>query len=217
MVKSFRTNYFEDSHAGEWWHDTLGMDAGEVIGYIQNQDARSRMGALKEMYRLRTLGGRYGLPDRGQLEELVQIGEAFRKDSHQGVAGLASRIQDAAERGMRALGRMEIFRDVVREAAGEIEGADAGPDVDAVPVGDARLFGRMPDVGRLDSPVLLEVCPGDGKAPFHISLEAEPMAYRHSANAARWPVLEKAADALERGEKQAEKKGQGRKKETVER
>lgn len=217
MVKSFRTNYFDDSHAGEWWHDTLGMDAGEVVGYIQNQDARSRMGALKEMYRLRTSGGRYGLPDRGQLEELVQIGEAFRKDSHQGVAGLASRIRDAAERGMRALGRMEVFRDVARDAAGEIEGADAGPDVDAVPAGDARLFGRMPDVGRLDSPVLLEVCPGDGKAPFHISLEAEPMAYRHSANAARWPALEKAADALERGEAQEGKKGKGKRKGEVER
>lgn len=225
MVKSFQTNFFEDSHAGEWWHDTLGMDAGEVVGYIQDQDARSRMGALKEMYRLRTLGGRYGLPDRENLEELARIGESFQKDSHQGVAGLASSIRDAAERGMRALGRMEIFRDVMREAAGDAvrEGAGdvvqkaAGADRDSPSVGKVQLFGRMPDVGRLDSPVLLEVHPGDGKECFHISLEAEPMAYRHSAYAARWPVLEKAADALERKEMQAGKKCQERKKGTVER
>lgn len=231
MVKSFQTNFFEDSHAGEWWHDTLGMDAGEVAGYIQNQDARSRMGALKEMYRLRTLGGRYGLPDRENLEELVQIGEAFQKDSHKGVAGLASRIRDAAERGMRALGRMEIFRDVMRETAGDAVQETAGDVMREVasdrmqePAGlgaglmqEVCLRGRMPDVGRLDSPVLLEVRPGDGKDPFHISLEAEPMAYRHGAYAVRWPVLGKVADALEGREAQAGKKGQGRKKETVER
>jgi len=52
MVKSFWTNYFEDSYAVEWRHDMLGMDAGEVAGYIQDQDARSRMGTLKEVYRL---------------------------------------------------------------------------------------------------------------------------------------------------------------------
>lgn len=212
MVKSFQTNFFEDSHAGEWWHDTLGMDTGEVVGYIQNQDARSRMGALKEMYRLRTLGGRYGLPDRENLEELARIGEAFQKDSHQGVAGLASRIRDAAERGMRALGRMEVFRDVMQEAAGE--GVES--DKDSVSVGEVRLCGRMPDVGRLDSPVALEVH-SVGQNPFRISLEAAPMAYRHGAYAARWPVLEKVADVLEGKEAQTEKKGQERKKGTVER
>ena len=223
LVKSFRTNYFEDSHAGEWWHDTLGMDAGEVVGYIQNQDARSRMGALKEMYRLRTLGGRYGLPDRENLEELARIGEAFQTDSHQGVAGLASRIRDAAERGMQALGRMEVFRDVMQEAAGDAVRDGAGDSVRetaGLVAGSTQgvyLRGRMPDVGRLDSPVLLEVYPGDGKDSFHISLEAEPMAYRHSTNAARWPVLEKVADALERKEAQTKKKGQERKKGTVER
>lgn len=223
MVKNFRTNYFEDSHAGEWWHDTLGMDAGEVIGYIQNQDVRSRMGTLKEMYRLRTLGGRYGLPDRENLEELIRIGEAFQKDSHQGVAGLASRIRDAAERGMRALGRMEIFRNVMKETAGDAvrEGArdlvQESAGLGAGPMREVYLRGRMPDVGRLDSPVLLEVYPGDGKDSFHISLEAESMAYRYSANAARWPVLEKVADALESRETQEKKKGQERKKGTVER
>lgn len=223
LVKCFRTNFFEDRHAGEWWHDTLGMDAGEVIGYIQNQDARSRMGALKEMYRLRTLGGRYGLPDRENLEELDRIGEAFQTDSHQGVAGLASRIRDAAERGMQALGRMEVFRDVMREAAGDVARKGASDSVreaaglDAGSMQEVYLRGRMPDVGRLDSPVLLEIYPGDGKDSFHISLEAEPMAYQHGAYAVRWPVLEKVADALERREAQAEKKGQGRKKGTVER
>lgn len=223
MVKNFQTNFFEDSHAGEWWHDTLGMDAGEVVGYIRDQDARSRMGALKEIYRLRTLGGSYGLPDRENLEDLARIGEAFQKDSHQGVAGLASRIRDAAERGMRALGRMEVFRDVMQEDAGDAvrEGASdlvqQAAGLGASPMQEVYLCGRMPDVGRLDSPVLLEVHPGDGKDSFHISLEAEPMAYRHGAYAVRWPVLGKVADALERREAQAEKKGQGRKKGTVER
>lgn len=223
LVKSFRTNFFEDSHAGEWWHDTLGMDAGEVVSYIQNQDARSRMGALKEMYRLRTSGGQRGLPDRENLEELVQIGEAFQKDSHKGVAGLASRIRDVAERGMQALGRMEVFRDVMREAVRDAvrentgDMAQEGAGLGASLMQEVYMRGHMPDVGRLDSPVLLEVHPGNGKDSFHISLEAEPMAYRHGAYAARWPVLEKVAGALERREAQAEKKGQGRKKETVER
>lgn len=216
MVRSFQADYFEDSHAGEWWHDTLGMDAGEVVSYIQRQDVRSRMGALKEMYRLRTAGGPDGLPAREDLEELAQIGEAFRKDSHQGVAGLASRIRDAAGRGMRALGRMEIFKDAARDAAGGAGRSGAGLDADAVFAEEARLFGRMPDVDRLDSPVILEVYPA-GKEPFHISLEAAPAAYRHSGFAAKWPVLGKAADALEQGEKQMGKKGKEKEKGTVER
>jgi len=219
-VKSFRTNYFEDSHAAEWRHDMLGMDAGEVAGYIQNQDARSRMGVLKEAYRLHTSGVLQGLPEKGRLEELARIGEAFQKDSHQGVAGLASRIRDVAERGLRALGRMEVVRGVMREAAVGVAQEGGEPDMDSVSAGEVRLCGRMPDVGRLDSPVALEVCPA-GKQPFRISLEADPVAYRNSAYAARWPLLGKVADALEGkdavGEARAGRKGQERKKGAVER
>lgn len=214
MVKGFRENYFEDRHAGEWWHDTLGMDAGEAIRYIKDQDARSRMGALKEMYRLCTAGGPDGMPARENLEELAQIGEAFRKDSHQGVATLAARIRDAAGRGIWALGRMEVFKDAARDAAGGAGRSGAG--LDAVFSGEARLIGRMPDVGRLDSPVVLEVYPA-GKEPFHISLEASPMAYRNSGFAAKWPALGKAADVLEQREAQAGKKGKEKGKEAVER
>lgn len=222
MVKSFHTNFFEDGHAGEWQHDTLGMDTGEVVSYIRGRDARSRMGVLKEMYRLRTAGGPQGLPDRAGLEELVRIGQAFQKDSHQGVAGLASRIRDAAERGIRALGRMEVFRDVVREAAGDALGEGTGgfmeetAGLDAGLAQEAYLRGRMPDVGRLDSPVVLEVYPA-GQDPFRISLEAVPAVYRHSAFAARWPLLGKAADVLEGKEAQKGKKGKGKTKEMAER